>query len=139
LGSVGAMVAGGVLWATGWRPIDPIVTLLFSALMLVSSWDLVKESIDVLMESTPSGMDPDQVKGDLQKIPGVQEVHDLHIWTVSSGRQALCVHLVSVDSEKVLTLAHEVLKEQNGIFHTTIQVEHPDRFQSDRCYDCAPS
>jgi cobalt-zinc-cadmium efflux system protein len=138
LGSVGAIIAGIVLWLTDWRPIDPIVTVIFAGLMLVSSWSLVKEAVGVLMESTPSHVDPTQIQKHLVEIEGVQEAHDLHIWTVSSGRLALSVHLVSESAEVTLKLAHELLREKFGIVHTTIQVEHPDKFQSERCYDCKP-
>ncbi len=139
LGSVGAMIAGGVLWWTGWRPIDPIITVIFSALMLFSSWDLVKESLGVLMESAPRSVDPEKVQADLVRVDGVVEVHDLHIWTVSSGRLALSVHLVSKAGETVLLRANDLLSENYGIKHTTIQVEHPDQFRSERCYDCESS
>lgn len=135
LGSVGAMIAGGVIWATGWRPIDPIVTVVFSALMLFSSWELVKESLTILMESAPKHINPKDVQADLAAIATVQEVHDLHIWSVSSGKLALSVHLISKEPS-VLARANEVLREKYGVMHTTIQVEHPDQFQSDRCYDC---
>lgn len=137
-GSVAAVVAGAVLWLTDWRPIDPIVTLLASALMLYSSWSLVKEALGILMESTPSGVEPEKIKSDLQGIDGVMEVHDLHIWTVSSGRLAMSVHLIAEDSSRTLSLANDVLKQHFGIIHTTIQVEHPENFASDRCYDCSP-
>jgi cobalt-zinc-cadmium efflux system protein len=137
LGSVGAMVAGIVLWTTGWRPIDPIVTVVFSALMLFSSWDLVKESLAVLMESAPGAVNPADVKKDLAAIEGVREVHDLHIWSVSSGRHALSAHLISDGSSKaLLARANAVLQEKHGIRHTTIQIEHPEEFKSERCYDC---
>lgn len=138
LGSVGAIVAGIVLWLTDWRPIDPLITILFAGLMLFSSWSLVKEAVGVLMESTPSSVDPTQVQKDLQALGGVQEAHDLHIWTVSSGRLALSVHLVSEIPQDVLTTANTLLKEKYGIIHTTIQIEHPTQFQSERCYDCVP-
>lgn len=139
LGSVGAVIAGIALWLTDWRPIDPIVSILFAALMLVSSWELVKEAVGVLMESTPTGVDTDKVRKDLEGIGGVREAHDLHIWTVSSGRLALSVHLIATaEPEKVLASAHAMLQERYGIIHTTVQIEHPDKFQSDRCYDCAP-
>src|SRR5262249_51279849 len=137
LGSVGAIIAGLVLWLTGWRPIDPIITMVFAGLMLYSSWHLVREAVEVLMESTPRGVDPNQVHADLLRLEGVREVHDLHIWSVSSGRLALSVHLISAESENILTRANELLKSRYSIIHTTIQVEHPDRFSSERCYDCA--
>lgn len=135
LGSVGAVVAGAVLWWTGWRAIDPIVTILFALLMLWSSWGLVRDAVQVLMESAPSHVDADRVMGDLRAISGVAEAHDLHIWSVSSGRLALSVHLIS-DTESVLSKANALLQQKYGIVHTTIQVEHPDRFDSERCYDC---
>jgi len=140
LGSIGAIIAGAVLWATGWRLIDPLVTIVFSLLMFVSSWSLISEAVEVLMESTPRGVDVDAVHEGLSKIAGVQEVHDLHIWAVSSGRLAMSVHLVSTAApEQLMAEATRLLEEKHGIEHTTIQIEHPDRFRSDRCYDCATS
>lgn len=139
LGSVGAVAAGAVLWWTGWRPIDPIITVIFSGLMIVSSWSLVKETLAILMESTPAGIDPAGIRERLQGISGVREAHDLHVWTVASGRLALSVHLIATaPPEAVLNEANDLLQRDFGIIHTTIQVEHPDRFRSERCYDCAP-
>ncbi len=138
LGSIGAIIAGAVLYFTHWRPIDPIVTIFFSVLMLVSSWQLVREAVGVLMESTPIGIDPDAVMRDLAAIATVREAHDLHIWTVSTGKPALSVHLVAAgESEDVLHAAMKLLEEKYQIIHTTIQVEQPDKFRSERCYDCA--
>ena len=138
LGSVGAIIAGIVLWLTDWRPIDPIITIVFAGLMLVSSWSLVKESIAVLMESTPDHVDPQAVLKDLLSLGGVREAHDLHIWSVSSGKLALSVHLVSEFYESVLDNANQLMEEKYGIIHTTIQIEHPEHFKSERCYDCLP-
>jgi cobalt-zinc-cadmium efflux system protein len=138
LGSVGAIVAGAVLWLTAWQPIDPLITILFAVLMLVSSWSLLKETIGVLMESTPTHMDPTQVTQDLIAIQGVVECHDLHIWSVSSGKLALSVHLISRETDALLDEAHKILKAKYGITHTTIQIEHPEKFKSERCYDCLP-
>jgi cobalt-zinc-cadmium efflux system protein len=154
LGSVGAIIAGAVLWLTHWRPIDPIITVLFAGLMLVSSWSLVKEAIQILMESTPSSIDAARVREDLRALPGVTEVHDLHIWSVASSRHALSVHVIFApegaagahDAQKTLTLhaqllerINALLKERYAIQHTTIQIEHPDHFKSENCYDCAPN
>lgn len=138
LGSVGAIIAGLVLWLTGWRPIDPLITLLFAALMLYSSWSLVKEAVGVLMESTPSSLDPHKVLKDLESLAGVQEVHDLHIWSVSTGRMALSVHIIATTADALVAQVNELLEARYGIIHTTIQVEHPDHFVSSRCYDCSP-
>lgn len=139
IGSLGAVIAGAVLWITHWRPIDPIITIAFAALMLFNSWSLVREAVEILMESTPRGVDPTRVRNDLQTLTGVIEAHDLHIWAVSSGRLALSVHLISEDIGSVLNRANDLLKNNYGIIHTTIQVEHPNTFKSERCYDCAPT
>jgi cobalt-zinc-cadmium efflux system protein len=144
LGSVGAVVAGVVLSLTHWRPIDPIVTILFSILMLLSSWGLVKDAVGVLMECAPPGIDSTDVLKDLQTLAGVTEAHDLHIWTVSSGRLAMSAHLI-VDqtlsktdghSKDVLIAAIEMLEQKYKILHTTIQIEEAQSFRSERCYDC---
>jgi len=144
LGSIGAIVAGAVLFFTHWYPIDPIITIFFAILMLTSSWQLVAEAVGVLMESTPTGIDSEAVRRELQALPGVREAHDLHIWTVSSGRLALSVHLVAdVPSggdanQEVLRSANALLEEHHGIVHTTIQIELPEAFRFERCYDCGP-
>jgi cobalt-zinc-cadmium efflux system protein len=138
MGSAAAVIAGLVLMFTGWRPIDPIITIFFAILMLVSSWTLVKESVQVLMESTPGHLDPAQIQKDLVQLAGVREAHDLHVWTVATGRFALSVHLIA-ESEEVLTLANALLEERYSIRHTTIQIEKPESFQSERCYDCVPA
>jgi cobalt-zinc-cadmium efflux system protein len=138
LGSLGAILAGAVVWATGWLLIDPIMTFFFAILMLISSWRLVIDSVKVLMESVPPHLDAQQIKQDLSQLQNVQGVHDLHIWSVSAKKFALSVHLVATHSESVLHHAHVLLKDHYQIVHTTIQVEHPDHFQSERCYDCAP-
>jgi cobalt-zinc-cadmium efflux system protein len=137
LGSVGATISGAVLWATDWRIIDPIITLMVAALMLYSSWQLLKDAVNILMESSPTHLDPTLISAELQKIPGVTEVHDLHIWSVSSGRLALSVHLIAGNAEQVLTTAREMLKTRFSIAHTTIQIEHPEKFDSENCYDCS--
>lgn len=139
LGSIGAVLAGLILWLTDWKIIDPIVTLLFSMLMLIGSWSLVKETVSILMESTPTGLDSETVRNKLAALKGVFEVHDLHIWSVSKGKTALSVHLISQDQEKtLLQTANQILESQFGIIHTTIQIENPQNFISKRCYDCSP-
>jgi cobalt-zinc-cadmium efflux system protein len=135
-GSIGALVAGALVQFKGWLWADPAMTLLLAALMLVGSWSLIRDSVSILMESTPSGLDAAEVKRALASLPGVTEVHDLHIWSVGSGRRALSVHLISEQGEQLLQAANDLLDQSFSIAHTTIQVEHPTRFKSDRCYDC---
>ena len=138
LGSLGAILAGLIIWVTGWSLIDPLVTFLIAGLLLYGSWKIVAEAVGVLMESTPKGIDPEEVKKALEGLDVVQEVHDLHIWTVSSRILALSTHLVSTHPAEALAKANHTLDTKYGINHTTIQVEHPEKFQSDRCYECTP-
>jgi cobalt-zinc-cadmium efflux system protein len=141
LGSLGAVLAGTLLWWKGWRLADPLVTIALSILMLWSSWGLVREAVEELMERTPSHLDPEQVRRTLRELEGVQEVHDLHIWSVGSGRTALSAHLLLSEGAersggRVLREAQQQLEERFAIRHTTLQVEEPGEFQPERCYDC---
>lgn len=136
LGSVGVIISGIILWMTQWNPIDPIITLLFSLAILFSSGKVIKQSVRILMESAPEGISPAEVQKDLLAIPTVQEVHDLHIWSVSSTRTALSAHLVAADTHRALSAAHKIIEEKYAIHHMTIQVENPEAFESKYCYDC---
>lgn len=136
LGSIGVILSGIVLWLTQWNPIDPIITILFSLGLLVTSWKVIRHALSILMESAPEGIDPEVVEKTLKAIPGVKEVHDLHIWSVSSHKVALSVHLIIDPSYDVLTAAHRLLQEKHGIRHMTIQVEDPASFEPKYCYDC---
>jgi cobalt-zinc-cadmium efflux system protein len=109
--------------------------------MLWSSWGLVREAVEELMERAPSHLDPAQVRASLRSLEFVREVHDLHIWSVGSGRTALSAHLLLLEGASrsesgVLRKAQELLERDFGIRHTTIQLEEPSEFQADRCYDC---
>ena len=126
LGSVGVIVAAVVIHLTGWTPIDALVSLLIAALILVSGWRLVRETISILLESTPRGLDSEALRRDLLAIPGVEDVHDLHIWTVTSGFVSLSCHAEVSSSEladDVLRAATALLRERYGIRHVTIQPE----------------
>lgn len=136
LGSVGVILSGLILWFTGWDIIDPIFTVLFTLFILQGSWKVIRESISILMESTPSGIDSTAVKRTLASLPGVQEVHDLHIWSASIHKIALSAHLVSENPAPTLTLAQEILEKTYAIRHITLQVEDPKSFKSRYCYDC---
>jgi cobalt-zinc-cadmium efflux system protein len=136
-GSVGALIAGALITWRGWFWVDPVITFVLAALMLVGSWALIRDSVAILMESTPRAVDPSRLKAALQSLPGVTEVHDLHVWTVGSRRLALSAHLVSSCAEEALQAAQAMLENEFGIRHSTLQVEHPERFRSERCYDCS--
>jgi len=125
LGSVGALVAGVLVLATGWAAADPVVSALIAGLILRSAWRLVRESVDVLLEATPAHIALHDVHARLTGIPGVCSVHDLHVWTVTSGVIAMSGHLVVVEpaeNQRVLEEARRRLAEL-GIGHMTVQVE----------------
>lgn len=137
VGSVAAMISGIVIWMTGWALIDPIITCLLAALMLWSSWRLVMETLGILMERMPEHLSSEKITAALAAIPGVEEVHDLHVWTLSSGKISLSVHLTS-HSPHVLADANSILLKEFGINHTTIQVEVPNNDLA-HSHDCASS
>src|SRR5262245_54566430 len=85
LGRTGAIVAGALIWALQWHWVDPVTSMLTSGLVLFSSWALLKETVAVLMEGTPGHIDVDKVQQAIRVLPGVHSVHDLHIWTITSG------------------------------------------------------
>ncbi|MBU6374865.1 MAG: cation diffusion facilitator family transporter [Bdellovibrionales bacterium] len=136
-GSVGALVAGALITWFHWYWADVVMTFLLAGLMLFGSWTLIRDSVAILMESTPRAVNTLQLKAALQGLPGVSEVHDLHVWSVGSRRLAMSVHLVSERNESLLDAAQTLVEREFGIRHTTIQVENPERFRSERCYDCS--
>ena len=135
LGSVAALVAAVIVRLTGWTVADPIVSILLSLLILVGAWRLLKESIDILLEAVPPHVSMDEVRGKMLQVGGVCAVHDLHVWTVTSGVVAMSGHAVVPD----LT-AHPValagLRETLsglGISHATIQLETEDTCEGVDC------
>ena len=126
LGSVGVVVSGAVILLTGWLPIDPLASLAIAALILASSWRLISEPVSVLMESAPEGIDPDAVGREICTLESVVAVHELHLWTVTSGFNALAAHVVvagGADRDLVRRTAEVMLGERFGIEHTTLQME----------------
>jgi cobalt-zinc-cadmium efflux system protein len=130
LGSIGAIVAGVVILTTGLNVADPLVSVLIAVLILFSAWTLVREAVDVLMEAVPAHVDLDRLGRALRAVPGVDEVHDLHVWTLTTGRYALSAHVVAgprAGDDALLAAVTEVCRREFGIDHTTIQVEHESR------------
>jgi cobalt-zinc-cadmium efflux system protein len=126
LGSIGVILAGAIVLAGGSSVVDPIVSLAISGLILVSSWRLIKEPVDVLMEAAPAGLDVDLAGAAICAEEGVLSVHDLHIWTVTSGFGALSAHVVvaaDCDRDLVRARVELLLRERFGIDHTTLQME----------------
>ena len=125
LGSIGALGAGAIILATGWTAADPIISVLISALVLVSAWRLVRESADVLLEATPAHIALPEVHNRLASLPGVASVHDLHVWTVTSGVVAMSGHLVvqnPADNQRILEQVQDRMRGL-GIHHVTVQIE----------------
>ncbi|HWP94699.1 MAG TPA: cation diffusion facilitator family transporter [Gammaproteobacteria bacterium] len=126
LGSLAALASGLVIWLTGWTPIDPILSLLICALILVSSVRLLREALHVVMEGVPAGIDLPEVGHSMATVAGVRSVHDLHIWTVTSGTVALSAHVVVDDLAAwpaVLDALRRHLRELYAIEHVTLQPE----------------
>lgn len=126
LGSVGAIVAGVLMVTKGWYLADPLTSFLAGMLILYNSWRLVKDSTDILMEGTPAHIDLESVREALCCVEGVESIHDLHIWTLSSGIHAMSCHAVlcgSEDRHEILEQLSLILRSRFRIDHTTIQME----------------
>ena len=125
LGSVGTVIAAMMVRWTGWLAADPIASIVVTLLVVRSAWKLVRESVDVLLEATPSHISLGQVRDGLQAIVGIESVHDLHVWTVTSGMVAMSAHAVvrePGENQKVLESAVAAM-QRLGISHVTLQVE----------------
>lgn len=125
LGSLGAVAAAIIIMLTGWLPADPIISVGVALLILVSAWKLIRESTNVLLESVPGHIDLAAVRAALNDIPGVSDVHDLHIWTLTSGFLAMSGHAVVADEDHQAVLDDIVrcMRERFGIQHVTFQLE----------------
>jgi cobalt-zinc-cadmium efflux system protein len=126
LGSVGVIVAGAFVLLGGSPVVDPIVGLMIAVLVLASSWRLIKEPVDVLMEAAPAGLDVDAVGAAICREEGVRSVHDLHVWTVTAGFGAIAAHVVVAqgsDRDLIRRRLELTLRERYGIEHTTLQME----------------
>lgn len=129
LGTVQVLMAGVLIWLFGWGWVDPLASVLIACLVAWSAWALLREAVSVLMESTPGHLDADEVHAAMEEVPGVQEVHDLHIWTITSGFVALSAHVVAEEPDPCLLAdLRALLHERFAIGHTTIQVE-PQGFE----------
>jgi len=130
LGSVGAIGAGLIMLFTDWYLADPLISIFISALILYSSWSLVKESVAVLMQTVPKGIRLEDVRQTIEEVDGVSKVHDLHVWAVTSDIFTLSAHAVvenGGDFHEVLNSIEDTLKERFNIEHTTIQLETESR------------
>ena len=137
LGSVGAIAAGVVILFTGWTPVDLVASLVISVFILWGSWDLISETVNILLEATPKDIDFYEVQKALLEIDHIQDVHDLHIWTIASGIPSMSAH-IRLSSEcsdtnhwqECLYTTQKMIRERFGIVHSTFQFE-PEDFKRD--------
>jgi cobalt-zinc-cadmium efflux system protein len=126
LSSVGVLAAAGIVTWTGWNVVDPLVSAAIAIFIVPRTWRLLAQAVNVLLEGTPAHLKLDEIEEAMTQAPGVRRVHDLHVWTLTSGREAMSAHVV-VDhldeSERLLEELHAVLHARFGIDHTTIQLE----------------
>ncbi|USK41570.1 cation diffusion facilitator family transporter (plasmid) [Cytobacillus firmus] len=126
LGSIGAIIAGILMLLFDWYVADPIISVLVALLILKSAWGIIKHSVHILMEGTPITIDQEKVRAALTEIDGVINIHDLHIWTITSGLDSLSCHILiedNRDSQAILQQAISKINEKFHIEHTTIQIE----------------
>ena len=126
-GSVGVMAAGLVVLTTGWEQADPVAAILIGVLILASSWRLLGESLSILLEATPGGMAAEDVGRAIVGVPHVVQVHDLHVWTITSGFPALAAHVLvepDADCHAIRRQIEAMLRERFALEHTTLQVDH---------------
>jgi cobalt-zinc-cadmium efflux system protein len=124
--SLGVVLAGIAIAVTGKTWIDPIVSIAIAATIVAGSWGLFRESVDLALDAVPRGIDPEAIAAALAELPGVGEVHDLHVWGASTSEISLTTHLVTPngsDRDRMLEAATALLRDRFGIAHSTIQIE----------------
>jgi cobalt-zinc-cadmium efflux system protein len=124
--SAAVVAAGGLILVTGWQWLDPVLSLVVSAVIVWGTWGLLRDSGRLAVQGVPAGIKPAAVKTYLESLPGVTEVHDLHIWGMSTTETALTAHLVMPDGHPGDDFLHEVaqvLHDHHGIGHSTVQIE----------------
>jgi cobalt-zinc-cadmium efflux system protein len=134
LGSVGTVIAAVLVRYTGFLQADPIASIVMTVLIMRGSWRLVRESVDILLESTPAHISAGAIRGQLAAIPGIESVHDLHVWTVASGVIAMSAHAIVREPEQhqhVLEHIHDAMR-LFGVDHVTIQLERSEMAERER-------
>ena len=134
IGTFGVMLAGALVYFFGWRQADALISLLIGALVVYSSWGLVREGVDVLMESVPAHIDLEELRLDLLAVRDTEEVHDLHVWCLASRQFALSAHAVvtrEADQDRVLSEMSAMLERKFNIRHMTVQLERDNRRASE--------
>jgi cobalt-zinc-cadmium efflux system protein len=127
LGSAGVIVAALIILATGWQYADPVVSVAIGLLILASSWTILRDSVQILLEGSPPGTDVEQVGQAMARVGGVTQIHDLHVWTITSGFPALAAHVLvdrETDCHATRRELEAMLHDRFGLEHTTLQVDH---------------
>lgn len=138
LGSVGAIIAGVLMYTRGWYAADPLFSGVIGLLIIWSSWKLIREATNVLLEGTPAHINLASVEDVILETEGVEDVHDLHVWTITSGREALSAHVIhapATSQPDLLKVLRAKLHEQFGVDHLTIQMETED-FEDETFHFC---
>jgi len=134
ISTFGVMLAGALVYFFGWRQADALVSLLIGGLVLYSSWGLVREGVDILMESVPEHIDLEELRQDLLAVRDTEEVHDLHVWCLASRQFALSAHAVvtrEANQDRVLSEMSAMLERKFNIRHMTVQLERDNRRASE--------
>ena len=137
LGSIGAIAAGVLIWQWGWTIADPIISVLMCLLIVFSSWQLIRESVNILLEGTPSHINIRALVEAMHGVEGVTDVHDLHVWTITSGKEALSAHVTiepGASHPDTLEALQEQLRSMFNIGHLTLQLEPPDEEEAGKLY-----
>ncbi len=127
-GSLGAVIAGLLIWWRDWLWADPIFSVVICVLIVYSSWRLISEAVNVLLEGTPAHIDVAAVEAAMRTVNGVRDIHDLHIWTITSNRYAVTAHVIIAESEnsyRILRELRELLASRFSLTHSTLQIEDP--------------
>jgi zinc transporter 2 len=125
--SIGVIIAAVIIkFLPDWAIVDPICTFIFSVIVLFTTLPIMTNLIKILMEGTPMGVNLTKMTADLKKVPGAEDVHDLHVWALSAGKSAMSAHITSSTPMITLKKATRLLNTKYKIFHTTIQIEHSD-------------
>jgi len=136
--SVGVIVAGLIILLTGWTPADPLLSIGIAGLIAVGVWRILRETTDILLEASPKGIEMPTLVQDMKQVPGILDVHDLHVWCITSGMNALSCHAMIPDlpASESATILHDleaVFSEKYHIGHATVQFEchpHQERYCS---------
>ena len=134
LGSLGTIAAALLMRFTGWVAADPVASMVVTALIMRGAWRLVRESVDVLLESTPAHIPLGSVRQQLEAIPGIESVHDLHVWSVTSGVVAMSAHAIVREPDRHQHVLEHVLDAMRlfGIEHVTVQLERREMYERER-------